>query len=258
LSGENRRVCVRNTFLHVSDESYDQAQKALQMRRSSSDSSLGSRSRNSDEYPSPMAAGSDGLQHIVWDSFSTSSSSVRESSSPSVNATQVQADSDAFKQEAGHSSAMGPEDRASWSVGAALHAEGKCKPCAWNWNSTGCSAAEQCTYCHMCPKDVPIVRLKLRKSRKAAASAKPCHTALQPGLVPGSCTGPSPGPLQPGAVSANVPSRPAFVQPGLLPGTGTGPSPGPAQPRKNNSGETASSAVSSAQASKSTRQMLSL
>lgn len=42
------------------------------------------------------------------------------------------------------------ENRVSWSVGAAGHARGHCKPCAWNWKPSGCSKGEQCEYCHLC------------------------------------------------------------------------------------------------------------
>jgi len=58
---ENRRLYVYNTFLEVRDERVFEAQK-VQLRRSASDSSLGSKSRsgNSDEYPNPRPLVPDG------------------------------------------------------------------------------------------------------------------------------------------------------------------------------------------------------
>ena len=38
----------------------------------------------------------------------------------------------------------------SWSEGAVLHADGKCKPCAWYWRIQGCYNLRACRHCHMC------------------------------------------------------------------------------------------------------------
>mmetsp|Transcript_13853 Transcript_13853/g.38416 ORF Transcript_13853/g.38416 Transcript_13853/m.38416 type:complete len:232 (-) Transcript_13853:169-864(-) len=83
-----------------------------------------------------------------------------------------------------------PEDRApAWSVGAAGHSNGKCKPCAWFWKDSSCSNGRTCTFCHMCPstelrarKEARISYLKerrrqgkeramLRRAEMAAAEA---------------------------------------------------------------------------------------
>merc|ERR1712008_86551 len=40
----------------------------------------------------------------------------------------------------------------SWSVGAQLHAVGKCRPCAWHRQMEGCANGSGCPYCHMCDK----------------------------------------------------------------------------------------------------------
>jgi len=40
--------------------------------------------------------------------------------------------------------------RMSWSVGSELHSVGKCKPCAWNWQPTGCIEGVNCIRCHLC------------------------------------------------------------------------------------------------------------
>lgn len=69
--------------------------------------------------------------------------------------------------------ALGP-DRLSWSAGAALHEQGNCKPCMWNWKAMGCANAETCQFCHMCPSDALMgrIKLKLLKQKKAAAAAR--------------------------------------------------------------------------------------
>merc|ERR1712194_321047 len=46
------------------------------------------------------------------------------------------------------------------SVGSVGHAAGTCKPCAWNWKSSGCGKGGACTFCHMCDEDA------LRKKRR--------------------------------------------------------------------------------------------
>jgi len=52
----------------------------------------------------------------------------------------------------------------SWSVGAAGHAVGDCRPCAWNWKVSGCSKGARCEFCHMCEEGM----VKLRKKEKLA------------------------------------------------------------------------------------------
>lgn len=52
-----------------------------------------------------------------------------------------------------------------WTAGAALHAAGRCRPCAWFWKPTGCMNAEECSYCHLCPEG----ELKSRKKSKVTA-----------------------------------------------------------------------------------------
>lgn len=38
------------------------------------------------------------------------------------------------------------------SAGSALHALGKCKPCAWFWKPQGCKNGKECCHCHSCPR----------------------------------------------------------------------------------------------------------
>lgn len=38
-----------------------------------------------------------------------------------------------------------------WSLGACLHSQGQCKPCAWFWRPGSCTRGEACQHCHLCP-----------------------------------------------------------------------------------------------------------
>jgi len=62
------------------------------------------------------------------------------------------------------------------SVGAEGHAEGNCKPCAWNWKPSGCSKGSACDFCHMCEDGAVKSRKKekiknLRQAEKAQKRA---------------------------------------------------------------------------------------
>merc|ERR1719174_2032732 len=46
-----------------------------------------------------------------------------------------------------------PEGAELPSLGAALHNEGNCKPCAHNWKPGGCSNGKNCKFCHACDGD---------------------------------------------------------------------------------------------------------
>lgn len=50
-----------------------------------------------------------------------------------------------------------------YSAGAAFHATGQCKPCAWFWRPQGCFNSTECQHCHMCNRG------ELRKVKKANA-----------------------------------------------------------------------------------------
>jgi hypothetical protein len=61
------------------------------------------------------------------------------------------------------------------SVGAALHASGQCKPCAWFWKPESCQWGLECGHCHLCPEGEIRRRKKEKqsemKSARAAAAA---------------------------------------------------------------------------------------
>lgn len=248
---DNARLFVCNTFLHVRDENME-AEKAM-LRRSASDSSLGSGSKNSDEYPSPLPIvtqnggrispvpfqslgrgqgynSPDVPSHVVWNNLSSPSlTDPRESGSSNGSVVggmlelnqQARDKAESNNQEADNSSTFEQDRLPSWSAGASLHEDNACKPCAWHWRTSGCSNAELCEFCHMCPKDT--MRFKLNKGRykkkekkelaaaaaaEAAKDAQATPVALQPGSVPGSSAAPA--------------APPAVLQPGLLPGSATG------------------------------------
>merc|ERR1712188_341644 len=50
------------------------------------------------------------------------------------------------------------------SVGAALHASGECKPCAWFWKPESCQWGAECRHCHLCP----MGELRRRKKERQA------------------------------------------------------------------------------------------
>ena len=51
------------------------------------------------------------------------------------------------------------------SKGSALHADGKCSPCAWFWKPQGCHHGEECGRCHLCPAS----EIKVRRKAKVMA-----------------------------------------------------------------------------------------
>mmetsp|Transcript_92753 Transcript_92753/g.145703 ORF Transcript_92753/g.145703 Transcript_92753/m.145703 type:complete len:200 (-) Transcript_92753:130-729(-) len=56
--------------------------------------------------------------------------------------------------------------RATWSIGAIGHANGSCKPCAWNWKPSGCTKGHNCEFCHLCEDGVVKFRKKERLHRR--------------------------------------------------------------------------------------------
>mmetsp|Transcript_115139 Transcript_115139/g.326195 ORF Transcript_115139/g.326195 Transcript_115139/m.326195 type:complete len:738 (-) Transcript_115139:515-2728(-) len=50
------------------------------------------------------------------------------------------------------------------SRGSALHRDGQCSPCVWNWKPQGCHRGQECGYCHLCPEG----EIKTRKKHKLA------------------------------------------------------------------------------------------
>ena len=60
----------------------------------------------------------------------------------------------------------------SWSVGAAKHDAGNCRPCVWNWRESGCSKGEACAYCHMCTTEMVEHCTKTRKAKAALNKKK--------------------------------------------------------------------------------------
>ena len=59
------------------------------------------------------------------------------------------------------------------SVGSALHAEGKCSPCAWFWKPQGCRHGAGCGRCHLCPAGEIKQRKKSKASKDVATDPLP-------------------------------------------------------------------------------------
>jgi len=70
-----------------------------------------------------------------------------------------------------------PEPNTLPSIGAAKHAIGECKPCAWFWKLESCQWGAECQHCHLCPMGELRRRKKERRAdakemkREAAALA---------------------------------------------------------------------------------------
>jgi len=59
----------------------------------------------------------------------------------------------------------GKIDGPTWSVGAELHHQNLCKPCAWFWRDKGCDAGGNCIFCHLCGQKEFKGRRKALKKR---------------------------------------------------------------------------------------------
>jgi hypothetical protein len=84
-------------------------------------------------------------------------------------------DASADDENESHSGLTAP--RVSFSVGAAGHYEGTCKPCAWNWKEGGCAKGSDCDFCHLCEEGAVKQRRRqkiahLRSAEKAAKRAQ--------------------------------------------------------------------------------------
>lgn len=121
-----------------------------------------------------------------WPDFSqqlavTSGSDKSESDSASDSYTSDKSISEAatFDQDAVVQGVTEP----GWSVGAELHLLGECRPCVWMWTSMGCINDSDCTFCHMCSKDVLKQRrrerfMRMRRRGKDNAAAPREHRNL--------------------------------------------------------------------------------
>lgn len=73
------------------------------------------------------------------------------------------------------------------STGSALHASGKCRPCAWFWKASGCQHGRACAHCHLCPEAPATAR---RRRASGTSGSRP----RRPGaLAPASPSGSLPG-----------------------------------------------------------------
>jgi len=67
--------------------------------------------------------------------------------------------------------------------GSALHAVGRCSPCAWFWKAVGCHRGPSCDHCHLCPEDERKNRKKNKKSVLATPERSPVSTIQPPGFA---------------------------------------------------------------------------
>lgn len=199
---QNSRLHVRNTFLQVADRDND----APRLARSKSDPCLSDSSASSTP-PIPEVedarrkAQSSAGDHIVFSSSSGSSGSLISSQHLEI-ATRRRASVEASgqqsnpEQQGNISRTAGPEVKnfASgcsaqpeltklvkeslsstsggqiWSAGAESHAEGRCRPCAWQWQENGCAKGVDCPFCHLCNE--AALKEKSKRWKKAAKQIK--------------------------------------------------------------------------------------
>jgi len=64
------------------------------------------------------------------------------------------------------------------STGSALHALGKCRPCAWMWKAKGCLNGEACAHCHLCPEGELKVRKKVKETAMRMGALVPSRNDL--------------------------------------------------------------------------------
>lgn len=74
----------------------------------------------------------------------------------------------------------GPSVATFFNHGSVLHADGKCRPCAWFWKPSGCKNGWDCSYCHICSEG----ELKARKKSKEAFMRTEAYMPQWSGLVP--------------------------------------------------------------------------
>mmetsp|Transcript_19698 Transcript_19698/g.35655 ORF Transcript_19698/g.35655 Transcript_19698/m.35655 type:complete len:258 (+) Transcript_19698:100-873(+) len=56
----------------------------------------------------------------------------------------------------------------TWSIGAELHDQDQCRPCAWYWKAVGCTGGIECQFCHMCGPGVFQLKTAIRRAERVA------------------------------------------------------------------------------------------
>jgi len=147
--GKKLKLHVRNTFIVVTDVNVE----ALRLGRSKSDSNLSNEQTRIEMETTPLAKANPRPQAAA------SEHEVMVFLSSGGNDPKLDEEASSFVQ-------GGP----SWSAGAELHAEGQCRPCAWQWQRGGCVKDSACVYCHLC--DEVAVQVASDKRKKAARRVK--------------------------------------------------------------------------------------
>jgi hypothetical protein len=71
---------------------------------------------------------------------------------------------------------LAPEEE--WSIGSALHAKGRCKPCKKRWLPQGCPNGTSCTRCHLCPR--PDEECPHREASQPSKPSQPQQEPARP------------------------------------------------------------------------------
>jgi hypothetical protein len=168
--GENLRLHVQNTFLHVKDEDVE----ATRLSRSWSDSSLCSSSRKSGFSREDLEAPLSGSERLDMNrspspskqvAFASTGSHSQDSHSQenSIDSSSMSGASCSLEEGITGGSLV-KSDRRGWSAGSDKHNLNQCNPCAWNWRPPGCVNGTSCLFCHMCPEGA----LKSRRKERVA------------------------------------------------------------------------------------------
>lgn len=170
---------VQNTFLTISPPLSETPGGFMAVRRQISDplssrssafSSLASsRSNSRSNRPEDTSKDSKVLRSVEG-SEDVGSLSSRSCSNTSRNSTlDAPRGKAAWLADFATSSGQAPqvgEDGQPESVGSALHAEGKCKPCAFHQTTSGCAMGLDCRFCHLEHKSSGKVRLRPCKGKR--------------------------------------------------------------------------------------------
>jgi len=75
------------------------------------------------------------------------------------------------------------------SAGSALHALGKCRPCAWFWKPQGCQNGQACAHCHLCPQGELKARKRMKEVAMRMGASSPTASPMASSPSNGSKTG---------------------------------------------------------------------
>lgn len=200
-TGVQTSMPIRNTFINLPDEDFDDACSSKHSRSSSEPPALArkawqgheergvhesheareERKRRAWQLAREAREAHEACDndHFVYRSSSSNSTSGSTSQSRSGTSGEVQAQPERVSENFPRG--------ASWSQGAQGHGNGDCHPCAWNWKASGCRKGTECTFCHMCDEEAfkswkqdRVLEVRACKAKAAPAAAVPVPPKRRP------------------------------------------------------------------------------